>query len=52
MVIKIQDIRNRAHELWENAGKPEGREEEFWQQAERELKEKETGRKLESPDDI
>jgi len=52
MVINIQDIRNRAHELWENAGKPEGREEEFWQQAERELKEKETGGKLESPDDI
>jgi Protein of unknown function (DUF2934) len=44
MVINIQDIRNRAHELWENAGKPEGREEEFWQQAERELKEKEIRR--------
>ena len=40
MLINIQDIRIRAHELWEQAGKPDGKEkdEEFWQQAERELK--------------
>jgi hypothetical protein len=38
MLINIQDIRIRAHELWEQAGKPEGKDEEFWQQAERELK--------------
>ena len=38
MLIYIQDIRIRAHELWEQAGKPEGKDEEFWQQAERELK--------------
>jgi hypothetical protein len=31
-------IRERAHQLWEAAGKPEGRHEEFWQQAERELR--------------
>jgi hypothetical protein len=24
-----------AHELWEQAGKPDGREDEFWHQAER-----------------
>jgi hypothetical protein len=30
-------IRNRAHQLWEQAGKPEGREDEFWHQAEQEL---------------
>jgi Protein of unknown function (DUF2934) len=33
-----RQIRARAHELWEAAGKPEGREHEFWYQAERELK--------------
>jgi hypothetical protein len=33
-----EQIRARAHELWEAAGKPEGREHEFWYQAERELK--------------
>ena len=30
-------IRERAHQLWEAAGRPEGRQEEFWQQAEREI---------------
>ena len=30
-------IRTRAHQLWELAGRPEGREEEFWHEAEREL---------------
>ena len=33
-----EQIRVRAHQLWENAGRPEGREDEFWHQAERELK--------------
>jgi hypothetical protein len=36
-----QQIRARAHELWEQAGKPDGREDEFWQQAERQLRETE-----------
>jgi hypothetical protein len=27
----------RAYELWEQAGKPEGRDQEFYHQAEREL---------------
>ncbi|PWE79237.1 hypothetical protein XF30_23280 [Bradyrhizobium sp. SUTN9-2] len=30
-------IRVRAHQLWELAGKPEGRQDEFWREAEREL---------------
>jgi hypothetical protein len=30
-------IRARAHELWEQHGRPQGRDEEFWLQAEREL---------------
>jgi hypothetical protein len=30
-------IRARAHELWEQHGRPEGRDEEFWLRAEREL---------------
>ncbi|MDI3564032.1 DUF2934 domain-containing protein [Bradyrhizobium sp. Arg816] len=30
-------IQTRAHQLWELAGKPEGRQEEFWHEAEREL---------------
>jgi DUF2934 family protein len=31
-------IRTRARQLWEIAGRPEGRHEEFWHEAERQLK--------------
>jgi hypothetical protein len=34
-----EQIRNRALDLWEQAGKPEDRDEEFWQEAEKELNE-------------
>jgi hypothetical protein len=30
-------VRKRAQELWEQAGRPEGRDKEFWLQAENEL---------------
>ena len=33
-----EQIRERAHQLWEAAGSPEGREQEFWYQAEKELR--------------
>jgi hypothetical protein len=33
-----EQIRVRAHELWELAGKPDGRHEEFWYEAEKEIK--------------
>jgi hypothetical protein len=36
-----QEIRARAHELWEQHGRPAGRDLEFWLQAERELSEDE-----------
>jgi hypothetical protein len=32
-----EEISRRAYELWERAGKPEGRDEEFSHQAEQEL---------------
>jgi hypothetical protein len=32
-----EQIIHRAYELWEQAGKPEGRDEEFYHQAEKEL---------------
>jgi hypothetical protein len=34
-------IRTRAREIWEENGRPFGREEEFWFQAEREFREAE-----------
>jgi hypothetical protein len=34
-----EQIRIHAYELWEQAGKPKGLEEEFWHLAERDLQE-------------
>ncbi|ODT70475.1 MAG: hypothetical protein ABS75_12630 [Pelagibacterium sp. SCN 63-23] len=34
-----QKIRDRAFQLWDQAGQPEGREQEFWYAAELELAE-------------
>lgn len=33
------DIRDRAYALWVEAGSPDGRDQEFWHRAERELAE-------------
>ena len=34
-----EQIIHRAYELWEQAGKPDGRDEEFYHQAEKQLRE-------------
>lgn len=34
---RANKIRERAHSLWQNAGSPEGRHDEHWSQAEREI---------------
>ena len=36
------NIRRRAREIWKENGRPAGRDEEFWFQAEREIREAET----------
>jgi len=36
---KEMDIVRRAYELWQQAGEPQGRDQEFYLQAERELQE-------------
>ncbi|WP_342738993.1 DUF2934 domain-containing protein [Bradyrhizobium sp. B117] len=33
-----QQIKMRAHELWEHAGRPAGRDLDFWLEAEREIR--------------
>ena len=43
-------IRNRAREIWEDNGRPAGRDEEFWFQAEREFREAEDIAKRSSAD--
>jgi hypothetical protein len=37
MAINENSIRERAHWLWKQAGSPEGRDTEFWLEAERSL---------------
>jgi hypothetical protein len=49
MNTNLEEIQTRAYQLWEEAGRPEGRDEEFWHQAERELTEKPESLKLEIP---
>ncbi|MDR9762803.1 DUF2934 domain-containing protein [Rhizobium redzepovicii] len=34
--MDLEQIRRRAHEIWEAEGKPDGEQERHWQQAERE----------------
>jgi len=46
-VIKVV---RRAYQLWEKAGRPEGRDQEFYHQAERELEGELEGN--ETPEDI
>lgn len=47
-----EQIRARAHELWEKAGKPEGRQEEFWHLAEQELLNEDASSPLRTPDTL
>ena len=42
-------IRARAYQLWELAGKPDGKEHQFWIEAERELREKQIRHELKVP---
>jgi hypothetical protein len=47
-----EDVRKRAHELWEHAGKPENRDEEFWHLAEQELRNADKSSPLRTPDNL
>jgi hypothetical protein len=47
-----EEIRSRAHELWEQAGKPEGRDEEFWHLAEQELRNEDKSSPVRTPDNL
>ena len=35
-----QEIRNKAYEIWERNGRPNGKDEEFWEQSKKELSNK------------
>lgn len=45
-------IIHRAYELWEQAGKPEGRDDEFYHLAEQELRNADESSPLRTPDNL
>lgn len=45
-----QRIRERAHRLWEEEGRPGGRAHEHWEEAERQVAEEEAAIEVEAPD--
>jgi hypothetical protein len=47
-----QEIDARAYQLWEQAGRPEGRESEFWHLAEQELRNEDKGSPTRTPDTL
>ena len=47
-----EQIIHRAYELWEQAGKPEGRDDEFYHQAEQELRNADKSSALRTPDNL
>ena len=50
--LKHLDIVRRAYELWQKAGEPEGRDEEFYLKAEQELANADPSPPLRSPDNL
>ena len=47
-----KEIGARAYQLWELAGRPEGREDEFWHLAEQELRNEDKGSPTRTPDTL
>ena len=45
-------VRSKAHELWEQAGKPDGQDEHFWHEAERQLRDERVQHELKTPDTL
>jgi Protein of unknown function (DUF2934) len=49
---KRMDVVRRAYELWEQAGKPDGRDQEFYHLAEQELRDADKSSPLRTPDNL
>jgi hypothetical protein len=47
-----QQILARAYELWQQAGEPEGRDEEFYHQAEQQLRNEDKSSPFRTPDTL
>ena len=46
------DIVRRAYELWQQAGEPEGKDQEFYHLAEQELRDADKSSPLRTPDNL
>ena len=44
-----EEIKKRAYEIWERHGRPKGKEDEFWQQAEQELRNEDKSSPIRTP---
>jgi hypothetical protein len=47
-----QEIKDRAYEIWERNGRPEGKEQEFWRLAEQELRNEDKSSPVRTPDTL
>ena len=47
-----EQITHRAYQLWEQAGKPEGRDDEFYHLAEQDLRNADQSSPLRTPDNL
>jgi hypothetical protein len=47
-----EQIRERAYQLWEKLGKPEGRADDFWHMAEQDLLNENRNSPLRTPDNL
>jgi hypothetical protein len=47
-----KEIRERAYRIWQRNGKPEGREQEFWDLAQQELRNEDKSNPLRTPDTL
>jgi hypothetical protein len=47
-----KEIAARAREFWKRAGKPEGRDKEFWRLAEQELRNEDKSSPVRTPDTL
>jgi hypothetical protein len=47
-----KDIERRAYRLWQEAGQPEGRDRDFYLEAERQLRQELVRHELKTPDNL
>ena len=47
-----REIKARAYQLWERAGRPENREDEFWHAAQQELRNEDKSSPVRTPDTL